>query len=95
MRGITPVIIVVIYNHPKTKKQEFLTFLQELLLLCNIFDMEVIIVGDLNFDLMKTNFQMQDGRIATELDSDGMELLDHCYSFNLEQLIRVPTRINQ
>jgi hypothetical protein len=86
-----PFLLILIYNNPKTKKKDFLEFLVQLLLAADSTDLNCILLGDLNFDLLKT--QDLAAKYCKEIDSDSSELLNILRSFNFELQIKVPTRI--
>ena len=78
---IKPLIFVSIYNSPSVKKSDFLSAMENLLLFLKPYDLELIIVGDLNINLLSQ-------------DNVSHHLFCLCKEFGLWQLINSPTRFS-
>jgi hypothetical protein len=77
--GIKSIIVIIIYNNPKSSKSGFVSALSSLFLYIDSLQLEYICLGDFNLDLLTSG-------------SDVSSLFGLCREFGLRQLIREPTR---
>lgn len=88
VQHIKPIVIITIYNHPNTNKHEFIHYLREILQFAGIMNHETYILGDLNFNLLKTSqFKSE----AIDFEAERLQHLMQDYGY--DQKINAPTRI--
>jgi len=80
VKGLKPILVVVIYNHPKNPKNKFIEIFENINMWLLSFEMEIVICGDFNLDLLKRS-------------QEGFKLFQCCKEFGLWQLIQGPTRV--
>jgi len=78
-----PIIFVVIYKPPNVKHDIFITFFTKLCSFLNEKQLETVIVGDLNINLMIN----ESGNIPPE----NMDFFLTCKEYNFRQLLSQPT----
>lgn len=87
-KNMQPIVIVSIYNHPTTNKQEFIHYTRELLQFISVINHDTYVIGDLNFNLLKTT-QFN----SSEVDRECEQLQRVFTDFGFYQKITTPTRI--
>lgn len=78
LKELKPIRLMIIFNHPHTSKKQFVEIFSQINTYLISFELETIICGDFNFDVLKRS-------------TDTFNLFQCCKEFNLWQLMQGPT----
>lgn len=81
--GMKPIVFLTIYKPPNVKPDIFLTFFTQLCSFLNEQQLETVVVGDLNINLLIN----ESGNIPPE----NMDFFLICKEYNISQLLNAPT----
>jgi exonuclease III len=77
--GIKPIIVVIIYNNPKSSNSRFIAAFTSLLSYIDSLNIEYVCMGDFNLDLLSSSAEVS-------------SIVSLRREFGLKQLVREPTR---
>lgn len=93
-----PILFISIYRRPESsEKYQFINSLEQLLSWLIAFKLEIVIMGDFNFDFLKRDPTMKSLSYITStfglnqlisLPTRGKALLDHCYVSKKEKFVQ-------